>query len=304
MRRLAAVLIALTTLSACSGGARVAEPPPPPPVAVRPPRPGPLPTPPLPAPPAVVVAPVAPPQAPRGTIQTRTYYAEADVTEWVLATGATVVFKPLPAGGAVRLLGVAPVLGMACEARIIAERTSGDLAGLFERSLGPRAVYVVVGDARPGEVELAAARLLTLAPASPPCASDGPAHSYALPAEPEADAALAVLVEVLRARGDAAFARTSGGLTTLGGSSGALTTLRPTDAELAAARSAAARRPDDAAYWLDALAALYTAPGEVRPPRDPALVARFPSRVARVSSRAVADLAARFAASPAAPPSN
>ncbi len=214
------------------------------------------------------------------------------------------MFKPLPNGGQVRVLGVAPSLGMACEARITADRTSGDLVGLFETSLGPRAVYVVVGDARPGEVELAAARLLTLAPAAPGCADDGPLHSYALPAEPDADASLAVLVEVLRARGETAFARTSGGRTVLGGATQALASLRPTEAELSAARSAAARRPEAAAFWLDALASLYTLPGDVRPPRDPSLVARFPARVARVSSRAVADLAARFAASPAASPAN
>lgn len=300
MRRLAALLTALVTLSACSGGPRVAAPPPPPIAALPPPPRAMEPVPPPPAP--VVVAPEAQPQAPRGTVQARAFYAEADVTEWVLATGATVVFKPLPNGGSVELLGVAPSLGTACEARTTSSRTSGDLAGLFETSLGPRAVYVVVGDARPGEVEQAAARLLTLRPADGPCAAAAGGRTVQTAADEAAE--VAVLVEVLRARGEMAFARTSGGQTTLGGAPGTLAALRPTDAELAAARSAAARRPEAAAFWLDALASLYTSPGDVRPPRDPAVVARFPARVARVSSRAVADLAARFAASPAAPPAN
>lgn len=300
MRRLAAVLIALTTLSACSGGERVAVRPPPEPSfqgpPPEPPRPGmPVRTSPIPTPPEpVAVAPEVQPRAPRGTVQSRAHYAEADVTEWTLTNGATVVFKPLPNGGRVERV-VAPE-----ECRFLDERPPDGLAGLFDAFYGSSSVYVLVGDARPGEVEQAAARLNGMPTMTVDCvrsATEQTAFRVAL--EPADDATLAVLVEVLRGRGQAAFARTSYARTVLGGATEALASLRPTDAELSAARSAAARRPEEAAFWLDALSSLYTAPGTVRPPRDPSLVARFPARVARVSSRAVADLAARFAASPA-----
>ena len=296
-RRLASALtvLAAATLSACAGSA---------PVAVAPPLPRPAPPvrpqePPPPAPVAVAVAPVAPAQAPRGTVASRAYYAGADVTEWTLTNGATVVFKPLPNGGNVDLVGVDSAPG-SCTSRYSEQRPTGDLAGLFREALGARAVYVVVGDARPGEVEQAAARLLTRTPPSAPCV--GPASlagSFTVPTDADADAVLAVLIEVLRVRGSEAFARSAGGRTTLGGASGAaLAALRPSDADMATARAAASRRPEAAAFWLDALASLYSAPGDVRPSRDPAFVSRFPTRVARVSAASVASLAARFAASP------
>ena len=47
-----------------------------------------------------------------------------------------------------------------------------------------------------------------------------------------------------------------------------------------------------------ALADLYRTEGEIRPSRDPAFVSDFAARVARVTERAVTELAARLAASP------
>ncbi|HEX9952439.1 MAG TPA: hypothetical protein VGB53_11765 [Rubricoccaceae bacterium] len=307
MRRFASVslVLAAASLTACAGSAPVAVAPPPPPrPAAQPVRP---PLPPPPAPAAVVVPPAAPPQAPRGTVQTRTYYAEADVTEWVLTNGATVVFKPLPNEGRVDLLGATvttdPGRATSCEVQRRSSREAGSLAGLFEAGLGRRAVYVAVGDARPGEVEQAAARLLTLPDTPPPCESvraAGPEFSASVPLE--ADATAAVLVELLIARGQRpVLQRDAGtGSTTLRGipEADVLRTLRPTAAALGAARTAAAARlAESPAFWADALAALYLADGDLRPSRDPAFVARFPSRVARVSAESVAALAARFAAS-------
>lgn len=244
--------------------------------------------------------PEAPPEAPRGTVQTRAYYAEADVWEWVLTNGATVVFKPLPNGGMVDLLGVADRPG-GCSPRYSAQSPAGDLSGLFQELLGASAVYVVVGDARPGEVEVAAARLLRLMPEDAPCVDPaGLAFAYTLPPVAD-DATLAVLVEVLRERGLSTFARSAPGRTVLAGApeAAALASLRPTADKINAARAAVSRRIDTAPYWLNALADLYRTAGDLRPSRDPSFVARFPARVARVSAADVNALAARFAASPA-----
>jgi hypothetical protein len=196
---------------------------------------------------------------------------------------------------------------MTCEARRRSSRPAGELSGLFDAGLGPRAVYVAVGDARPGEVEQAAARLLTLPDTGAPCDDatvQGPAF-YA-PAPPESDAAVAVLIELLVARGLQPVARRDvlGRTVTLSGIPDAdvLRTVRPTAAALGPARTAAAARlAESPAFWAEALAVLYLTDGDLRPSRDPAFVARFPSRGARVSSQAVADLAARLAASPVVP---
>lgn len=238
--------------------------------------------------------PAPPLEAPRGTVQTRAYYAEADVSEWVLTNGAMVVFKPIPNGGMVSFSNPSP-----CNSGASPQQPVGSLSELFGVSYGPRALYVLAGDARPGEVEQAAARLLTL-PESIRICGDGsyPPSAYRVAVEPDDDAALAVLVELLRARGGSAYSRLWNGQATLAGAPTDLATLRPTADDLGAARAAASRHIDAAAFWLEALGALYATDGALRPARAPAFVARFPARVARVSARDVTDLAARFAASP------
>ncbi len=263
------------------------------------PRPLPPPPPAEPVDVAPTAPPAAPPAAPRGTIQTRTHYAEADVTEWVLTNGATVVFKPIPNGGMVDLLGVSG-RSVACSPRYSAQSPAGDLSSLFREALDASAVYVVVGDARQAEVEVSAARLLRMRPEDAPCVDPaGLAFSYALPLV-EDDATLSVLVEVLRARGLSTFARNAPGRTVLAGApeAAALVALRPTAGEISAARAAVSQRIDTAPYWLNALADLYLTDVDLRPSLDPSFVSRFPARIARVSARTVTDLAARFAASP------
>ena len=325
-----ACLLAAAALSGCAVSAPVvAEAPPSPP----PPRPVYIPPPP---PPVAVVVPEAPPPpppaAPRGTVATRTHYARADVTEWILTNGATVVFKPLPNEGTVDLVAFERASESATEAaRDVGDRRlSADLAVLFEAPLfesdpsgqvpagvragASRATYILVGDARPGDVEAAAARVLvagagsTFQPVLGP--SIRPGAGYRVSAPPESDAAFEVLAELLTARAgpaqpayERAFAERDAraGTATLwnGPDAARLARLDPTPAELADARARVARtRPSDVGFWARALADLYHTTGDIRPARDPAFVADFAARVARVSARDVADLAARLAASP------
>ncbi|HEX8384980.1 MAG TPA: hypothetical protein VF576_02295 [Rubricoccaceae bacterium] len=263
-------------------------------------------------------APAAPPAAPRGTVATRAYYAEADVTEWTLTNGATVVFKPLPNGGNVDLLAFRPLdaLGAPGPRERTASHQSppGALPSGFETVAGvgtARAVYIAVGDATPGEVEAAAARALVLGTRReenrlpvPDDVSTGGAYRVSVP--PESDAAVAVLAEILTARHEPEQVRSVrdewAGTTTLfigdRAGEGSLNRFQPTAAEVASARTAARGRLSHATYWVNALADLYRTDGDLRPSRDPAFVADFASRVARVSSQDVAQLAARFAASP------
>lgn len=299
--RLAVVLLAAAALSACAGSAPTAAAPPGRLPAPRSPapivRPAPLPE----RPAAVLVEPAPPRAAPRGTVALRSYYPEADVTEWILTTGATVVFKPLPNGAAVDLLAFRrtadPASLMPCEARTEGRLPTDSLDGLFDTSLGGRAVYVVVGDARPGEVEQAAARLLTRPDAPLRCASASGSQAYTVEAAPESDATFAVLVELLV--GPARATRDAWTGTTTLHTDASLAALRPTAASVAAARAAVAeQRAESPAFWAEALADLYRTEGEIRPSRDPAFVSDFASRVARVTERAVTELAARLAASP------
>lgn len=322
-----ACLLAAAALSGCAASApAVTEAPPPLP------RPRPVYVPPPPPPVAVVVPeapPPPPPVAPRGTVATRTQYERAGVTEWILTNGATVVFKPLPNEGAVD--GVAFERSREASGgatRLVGDRRpSDDLAALFAVPLpraeqagaapagrASRATYVLVGDARPGDVEAAAARALVVGagvlfrPALGPPIRPGAGYRVAAP--PESDAAFEVLAELLAARAGSSrpaserpFAERDAraGTTTLwnGPDAVRLARLDPTAAELADARARVARtRPLDAGFWARALADLYQAGGDVRPARDPAFVADFAARVARVSVRDVADLAARLAASP------
>lgn len=300
MRRLtyALLVLATATLSACAGSAPVAVRPPPPRPAPQRVRPAPPP-----APVAVVVPPAAPAQAPRGTIQTRTYYAEADVTEWVLSNGATVVFKPLPNGGQVAMTGIVPG-DPTCDRRMSGLAPAGNLSSLFSASLGSTAVYAVVGDARPGEVEQVAARLLTLAAAEPRCMAEGFSRSvYSVTASAESDAALAVLAELLTRQGHTPVqqrALPTGRFILSGDVSPAdLAGLRPSADDLNAARATvAARLAESPEYWMRSLLDLYHTDSTLRPSRDPAFVSRFSARVARVSAESVTALASRFAASP------
>ncbi len=204
------------------------------------------------------------------------------------------MFKPIPNGGMVSLSSQA-----ICPRSAVQQQPVDRLSDLFSASVGARGVYILAGDARPGEIEQAAARLLTL-PESLQICGDGrdPASAYVISPEPGDDAALAVLVELLRARGLDVFSRPAADRTVLAGAPADLAALRPSADELGAARAAASRRIDDAAFWLEALGALYQTSGELRPSRDPAFVSRFPTRVSRITARAVTDLAARFAASP------
>ena len=329
-----AFLLAAAALSGCAGSApAIAEAPPVQPPS--PPRPVYVPPPPSPPPPVAPVVAEAPPPptAPRGTVATRTHYERAGVTEWILTNGATVVFKPLPNEGTVDLVAFERPPGTAAEAgpAVGDRRLSADLAVLFEAPLFPsdlsgeapgtgragasRATYVLVGDARPGDVEAAAARALVVGagvafqPAhGPPIQPGGP--GYRVSAPPESDAAFEVLTEILAARGGSARAPSErpfterdarAGTTTLwnGVDASRLARLDPTPAELADARARVARtRLASADFWARALADLYQTGGDIRPTRDPAFVADFASRVARVTARDVADLAARLAASP------
>jgi hypothetical protein len=250
---------------------------------------------------AVVVPPAPPAQAPRGTVQARTHYAEADVTEWLLTNGATVVFKPLPNGGSVDLLAFRrttdPATLAPCEAKATLRRPADELSGLFDTSLGRGAVYVVVGDARPGDVEQAAARLLTRVDSSPRCADDADQmRSYTVAAGPETDATFAVLAELLS--GPTRTTRDAWTGTTTLWTDARITQFRPTAAQVAAARAAVTERlAESPAFWTEALADLYRTEDDLRPTRDPAFVARFATRVARVSAQSVSDLASRLAAS-------
>jgi hypothetical protein len=312
------VLLAAAALSACAGSAPIAEAPPVRPPAPRPPvvRPAP------PEPVAAVPDPgaPAPASAPRGTVASRAYYPEADVTEWVLTNGATVVFKPLPNGGNVDLLALERLDasdGTGPRERVSANRSPrGEgltyrFGALLPVGEAANTVYVVVGDATPGEIEAAAAPALVRGTRREDNRLPVPDDvfvmgGYRVSAPPESDAAVAVLVEILRARHGpsqvSAVRDEWAGTTTLflGDRAGErpLARFRPTAAEVAAARSAARARLTAPTFWTAALADLYRTDGDLRPSRDPAFVAEFPARVARVSERAVTDLASRLAASP------
>ena len=321
--RLPLLLCLSAAASACAGSAPAVEAPRPRPVAVRPPpRP--------PAPVAVVPEAVpAPPAAPRGTVASRSHYAEADVTEWILSNGATVVFKPLPTPSGGVIVQAFERAAPGGTARLTGSTRQPDaLGGLFatplfraseaDRPGGAGATYIVVGNARTADIEVAAAQTLVLGVGvvfstddSPPFAPQN-AAVYRVAVPPDADAAVAVLVHVLGARARPQALGTdaiinierdeSSGTTTLYVTPGAASPvgLRVSPEELDAARRRVARLPAESPeFWASALAALYQTPGDIRPSRDPAFVADFPARAARVTERAVMDLAARFATSPA-----
>ena len=183
---------------------------------------------------------------------------------------------------------------------------------------GAGATYVVVGNARPDDVEVAAARTLVLGAGVVYFAEDpqlvwlADAAAYRAAVPSDADAAVAVLVDLLRTRTGPLMEGMDGIIGVERDEPARTTTLRVqrdaaspvglrvTPAELAAAKARVARLPaENPDFWTSALADLYQTPGEVRPSRDPAFVAAFPARVARVTERAVMDLAVRFATSPA-----
>ena len=299
------LLLACAALSACSASAPVVEPLPPRPVVRSAEAP---PPPPEPAPPPEVVPEEPPPPpvpTPRGTIQTRAYYEPVDVSEWVLTNGATVVFKPLATG---RL----DLLAVDCPASPVPETRTGpasDLAGLLQRStISPSAsaTYVVVGDATRESVELAAAQALVLGVVPP--AGDLNLwvrfpNSYQLALQPESDAVFAVLIEALRARPNGSQTkgtkRPCDETTWLqdGPDAGTLARFAPTAADVTAARSRVQSLLGSPQFWAEALATLYAPSGTLRPSRDPAFVAAFATRLARVSSQDVSALAVRLAAS-------
>lgn len=299
--RVLLLLSAFAVLSACAGSAPVAveaPPPPPPPVAVQS-----VPRPPPPPPPAVAVVPepppAPPPSAPRGTLESRTFYERSEVSEWILATGATVVFRPMVTGSALML--VARSTAARAERHVDGRAGTGDLVRLVQRLaavLGPdvapeSTTYVLVGAASAAEIEAAAARALV----NPGAPAPPLGNSYRISMEP--DPALAMLLDVLVSRDPSAdvFAVHSGGVTTLWGAPEAATLaiLRPTQAEVTAlARSAASP-----ALWTRSLADLYRAGQALRPSADPATIARaITPPPAATTAEQVAALAARFAASP------
>lgn len=329
--RLVLLVASCATLTACAGSAPVAETLPPPRVV----RPAPVPPAPVSAP-VVVSVPEAPPAAPpvpRGTVDTRAYYESVDATEIVLANGVRVLFKPLPNGGKVlagAILRVAdPVAGRTSEPRMMLDEPTAALRVLLtnvrrvlageDGGASPQTI-VLVGDATPEEVEVAAAWALVLDEA-PPAAHypdiDDPA--YLVSAPPESDATFAVLVQWLKTHvplqaDDASTRRDEWAGTTalLGFSAGlpsidglprpdvvALAEVRPTATEVEAARAEVARAlPQSAAFWVEALADLHRTGSEFGPSRDPAFLASFTQRVMRVSAQDVTALAVRLAASP------
>ena len=95
-RMRAVILLLALVISACGTAEAVVEPPPAPLPVPSVPAPSPPSPTPLPETPTVAPPPAPPPRPPRGSIHSQSIYPAPDLTEWTLANGSVVVFKPMP----------------------------------------------------------------------------------------------------------------------------------------------------------------------------------------------------------------
>ena len=285
--------------------------PAPPPVAAPALPPRPEPAPPTETPPESPSEPPAPLPAPEGTVESRRLYPQggevAEVAEWVLGNGATVVYAFHPDAES------AWVVALGAGGEVLADAgapTVEDALALVRRTAAPPGAVtaVVVGGQPSLAVEEPVGRTLGGRRSSgrtEPASAAPPPGALTVSADLDDDGALLVLAEVLRRRvgpvrltvdpstRTATFVREAGA-----GWDGALGPVPRAEAEAAreAVVAEAARAPE--AFAARALADLWRAPGARRPARDPAFALDRLGRVQSVSPRTLSALAARLSALP------